>query len=215
MDPYNQNQYNYGQIQEGQGNNQQNYGQNYGQPYGQNYGGGYVDPQTYDQGGHRDSVSENPLVKEQHNEIRAIDNSLRKDYVWYLIWLWFDFFLNIGWLVYVVIALSHHYGGAIVIISLILTIFILITISYGLSAFNAKISERQRKFIKLLRILIVLYVIDGVLLIFKWDVGTFILRLCGIVISLLVLYTARDLEVVITRREKLVESADRLLYNQA
>lgn len=98
------------------------------------------------------------------------------------------------------------------LVSAFLTVFILITIAYGLSAFNSKIPERQNKFITLLKWLIVFYILDVPVLIFTDSSGMLVGRIVGTIISLIVLYTARDLEVILRKRRELIAEADRLSF---
>ncbi len=177
------------------------------QAYTYNYNNaGYQDDRS-------DSFSNNPQIKEKRQEIRNIDHGLKRDYLWYLIWLWFDFFLNIGWFIFFLkdFVLASQTKDIRMIISAFLTVFIVITLAYGLSAYNGKRPDRQGRFITLLKWLIVFYIIDIPVLLFTGVGGMFFGRIAGIVISFAILYRAKDLENALLRRKELVAVADSLM----
>lgn len=157
---------------------------------------------------------ENPLVKEKQDELRAIDHSLKKNFAWYLLWLWFDFVLNILWFVFFLkdFVMASTTKDIKMIASAFLTVFILITIAYGLSAYNGKLPDRQKKFITLLKWLIIFYILNIPVLILTNSSSMLIGRVVGILISVAVLYLAKDLEVVLRKRRELIYETDRLSY---
>ena len=160
---------------------------------------------------------DNPLFKQKMDEVRAIDHSLKKNFAWYLLWLWFDFFLNVVWFVFFLkdFVMASMTNDIKMLVSAFLTVFILITIAYGLSAYNGKLPDRQKKFIILLKWLIVFYILDIPVLIFTKSGGMLAGRIVGTVISIIVLYTAKDLGVVLGKRRDLIYEADRIAYTSA
>lgn len=144
-------------------------------------------------------------------EIKDIDFSLKNDYKCYLGWLWFDFFLNILWSVNLFFiffgAGSEVYS---VWVSIPTTALILITLAYGISGFNAKDGARQYKFGVLLKILIVVFVVNAVVLLATSSMTMLLGRLVTIGVSFALLYYGRNLERVFKRRRQLLEQMDRL-----
>jgi len=194
-------------------NNNQNPNFNYAQLQSQNAGYTYNYNNNDYQDDRSDSFSNNPMVREKRQEIRNIDHGLKGDYLWYLIWLWFDFFLNIGWFIFFLkdFVIASQTKDLKMIISAFLTIFIIVTLAYGLSAYNGKRPDRQSKFITLLKWLIFFYVLDIPVLLFASADGMFFGRIAGIIISFLILHRAKDLENALIRRKELVAVADRLM----
>jgi len=187
-------------------NNQGNYNQMPQNP-------GYVYNQNEYGSDRSESFGNNPMVQQKRQEIRNIDHSLKGDYLWYLIWLWFDFFLNIGWFFFFLkdFVIASQTKDAKMIISAFLTIFIVITLAYGLSAYNGKRPDRQNKFITLLKWLIGFYILDIPVLIFSDSIGMLAGRIVGILISFLILYRAKDLEKSLIKRRELIGIADSLM----
>lgn len=191
-------------------NNPQGANYNYNQ-MPQNPAFGYNNNQYQDD--RSDSFSNNPMIQQKRQEIREIDHSLKRDYLWYLIWLWFDFFLNIGWFFFFLkdFVITYQTKDLKMIISAFLTVFIVITLAYGLSAYNGKRPDRQNKFITLIKWLIAFYILDIPVLIFSDAIGMLFGRIAGIVISFLILYRATDLEKALIKRRELIGVADSLM----
>jgi hypothetical protein len=142
-------------------------------------------------------------------EIKKIDESLGKDYKCYIGWLWFDFITNIIWAINLILTIvgvgTKTYSFWV---SVPTTAVILVGLAYGISAFNSKNGARQYYFQILLKVMIVVYFINALILLGLNSV-LIVSRFFTIIVSFILLAYSKNLETLFRKRRQILEKMDR------
>jgi hypothetical protein len=153
-----------------------------------------------------------PGQADRMKQVADIDARLKK-YKCYISWLWFDFFLNVLWLVYLTLNLSSgnfKWGNYDLSVSFGITVLTIITCGFGLSAFNSKNGDKQRTFYKLMKIMIVILIINLVMLLADRASNMILGRIGGIVMGFVVILYGQDLEKMFRKRQHLIGEIDNM-----
>jgi len=153
-----------------------------------------------------------PAQEIRMREVAEIDYKL-KNYKCYIVWLWFDFLLNLAWLAILILNLSmgaYSWGNYDLSISFFITVMIIITCGFGLSAFNSKNGDRQLTFFKLMKILLGILILNLVMLLANRATNMIPARIGGIIMGFIVLSYGQDLEQLFRKRQKLIKEIDQL-----